>query len=80
MVNCLLFENWDMYKHKILKTQFIPFIVYLVAMVNWMIYLLKDDEFVFDLDEIFELEEMSIDEKLQLIQTTKNNMMRQVMI
>ena len=33
-----------MYKEKILKTQFLPFLMYLIGMINWMCYALADHE------------------------------------
>ena len=43
-VNCLIENYWEVYKDKIMKTQFIPFCIYLASILFWFMFSLRDDE------------------------------------
>ena len=47
-VNCLLVANWELYKKKIFETQFVPFMVYLFSIINFMCFALDDKNLIYD--------------------------------
>ena len=42
LVNNLIRAYWDYYKELIINTQFIPCVLYLIFMLNWIMYALND--------------------------------------
>ena len=70
MVDCLLYENWKMYKSKIIRTYFIPFLIYLLSMINWMVYALKEEDFSVNKDGFFKSTDLEIVEQIEI---TKEN-------
>ena len=43
-VDSLIENYWEIYKDKIMKTQFIPFCIYLVSILFWFMFTMRDDE------------------------------------